>query len=195
MTQSSTLARVTDTLRGPLVFVGLLWAAYLLEWVSPVDLRSLGLVPRSLRGLAGIITMPFLHAGLGHLAANTLPLVVLLGLLSTCQPRPWPIVAAIAAGGGLLLWLLGQPGIHIGASGLVFGLIAFLILSGLLERKPLALAVAVVVAVFYGGTLVAGVLPFGQDGVSWDGHLTSAVAGAATAYVLSKRPSPIEPEA
>jgi membrane associated rhomboid family serine protease len=85
--------------------------------------------------------------------------------------------------GGVLLWIFGRPALHLNASGLVFGLVAFLIVSGFLERRPVALIVSVVVAVLYGTTLLSSVLP-GSAGVSWDGHLCGAVAGVTVACWL-----------
>ena len=95
--------------------------------------------------------------------------------------------------GGALLWMLGrngdsnQPVIHVGASGLVYGLIAFLIVAGFLERRPISLGVAILVGFLYGGTLLYGVLPT-QPGVSWDGHLFGALGGAAVAYFNLGKP-------
>jgi membrane associated rhomboid family serine protease len=175
-----------------LVIVGLIWAVFLLDLVVPVELNAYGLVPRTLRGLFGVLTMPFLHANFGHLLANTIPLLVLLLLLIASKPRPWEIVLEIAVAGGLLLWVFGRSADHIGASGLVSGLIAFLILSGLLERRPVPLLVSLVVGFLYGGTLLVGVIPFIHADVSWDGHLTGAIAGAAGAFFLGKQPRPEE---
>ena len=87
----------------------------------------------------------------------------------------------------MLLWLFGRgDSIHIGASLLVFGLVSFLIVSGLIEKRILPLAISILVAFIYGGTLLSGVLPW-QPGISWDGHLFGAVAGASVAYGLVKR--------
>ena len=95
------------------------------------------------------------------------------------------VVSIILVSGGLL-WLFGREAMHIGASGLVFGLITFLLVSGVLERRWPALLAALLVGLLYGGTLFTGILPF-QPGVSWDGHLFGAVAGAATAWWLARR--------
>ena len=94
------------------------------------------------------------------------------------------VVSIIILGGGLL-WLFGRDAIHIGASNVVFGLIAFLLVSGVLERRWSALLVAIVVGLLYGGTLFVGIVPF-QQGVSWDGHLFGALAGVAAAWWLAR---------
>ncbi|MEK6237369.1 MAG: rhomboid family intramembrane serine protease, partial [Planctomycetales bacterium] len=181
-------------------FVGVVWAMYLLSLVvwslSGLDLNAvLGLQPRTLWGLPGILVSPFLHADLMHLFGNTIPLFILLALLASSKARWWTIVGAIILLGGGLLWLLGRsqefsgkPLSHVGASGLVFGLISFLIFSGALERRMVSLAVAAVVLVFYGSTLLIGVLPLDSE-VSWDGHLCGAVAGGLIAYGLTLLPS------
>jgi membrane associated rhomboid family serine protease len=178
---------VREELRGILVFLGVLWAVWLVGWllgrVTSVELLQYGLRSRTLVGLVGVATMPFLHAGLSHLLGNTLALVVLLALLAGSRARSWEIVIEIVILGGLLLWVFGRGQVvHVGASGLVFGLASFLIVAGGLERRPLALVVAIVVALFYGSTLLTGVLPTAGPNVSWDGHLTGAVAGALVAY-------------
>lgn len=163
-----------------------MWGVFLLEFVMPVDLTSFGVIPRTSTGLVGIPAMPFLHANLQHIVSNTIPVFVLLILLAGSQARSWQVVAGIVLLGGALLWLFGRPAIHIGASGLIFGLIAFLIVSGLLERRVVAIFIAVIVTFLYGASLVTGIVPQVGSHISWDGHLCGAVAGGIVAYLLTK---------
>lgn len=115
--------------------------------------------------------MPFLHYDLAHILSNTVPLLILLGLLVASRTRPWVPVVAIVLLGGFLLWLLGRRKIHIGASDLIFGLMAFLIVCGLREGQLVSFGIAALVGFTYGGTLVSGVLPQLRSYVSWEGHL------------------------
>jgi membrane associated rhomboid family serine protease len=181
---------IREELRGIVIFIAAIWAVFMLEVAVPQTEAWLGLVPRTLRGTIGIVGMPLVHASLGHLVANTIPLAVLLALLAGSRAESWQIVAGIVVIGGALLWAVGRPAIHVGASGLIFGLIAFLILSGLLEKRPVPLLVSLIVAVFYGGTLVWGMLPLGGGDISWDGHLCGAAAGVLSAYGLSEPKPP-----
>lgn len=180
---------IGDEIHAVLLFVGAIWAVYLVSLFLPwID--AWGVIPRTVRGLVGIVTMPFLHASLGHIVSNTVPLIVLLILLAGSRAQSWEIVLGIILLGGGLLWLLGRNGpddnvVHIGASGLIFGLIAFLIVSGLLERRLVPLLVALLVGFLYGGTMLGGVMPFAAGrGVSWDGHLCGAAAGVLVAFAL-----------
>lgn len=179
-------------LKGIGVFVGVIWIVFVVDLVLPVKLTDYGLVPRTLSGSVGVITMPFLHAGFGHILSNTLPLVILLVLLVGSKARSWEAVVEIVVAGGVLLWVFGRrrteagPIVHVGASGLVFGMAVFLIVSGLLERRVLSLLVAFVVVILYGGTLFWGVLPGMDARTSWDGHLCGAVAGGLLAWVLTR---------
>lgn len=165
------------------LFIAVLWGVYAVDWLVPASLVDWGLVPRTVGGLWGILTSPFLHANLGHLISNTVPLLILLLLLCGSRARTWPTVFEIIVLGGLLLWLLGRSAVHVGASGLIYGLIAYLIVSGFREGRLLSLIVAIVVGFLYGGTLVSGVLPTVGPGVSWDGHLCGAVAGGMLGYM------------
>lgn len=167
--------------QGILIFVGVLWAVYFADFVVPGDLGTWGLRPRTVSGLFGIATMPFLHDSWGHLMANSIPLIVLLVLLAGSRARSWTIVVAIVLTGGGLLWLAGRRANHVGASGLVFGLASFLIAAGIFERRAISILVALAVGLMYGGTLVFGVLPLQRE-VSWDGHLAGAIAGVAVAF-------------
>ncbi len=178
---------IIEEVQGVLVFVGTIWAVTLLSFFVP-RLGQFGVVPRTFGGLVGIPFMPFLHEGLFHLISNTIPLIVLLVLLAGSRARSWEIVATIIGLSGALLWLVGRstthghPAIHVGASGLVFGLATFLIVSGFLEKRIIPLIIAVVVALMYGSSLLFGMLP--RDGISWDGHICGAIAGGAVAYLL-----------
>lgn len=172
--------------RSILIFVGCIWAVYLLSFVAPIT--SWGLQPRSLRGLPGIVTMPLLHGDLRHIVANTIPLIVLLFLLVGSRAKSWAIVVEIVVLGGILLWLFGRDANHVGASGLVSGLIAFLVLGGVFERRPIPVTVAVLTLVLYGGSLLWGLIPRNPQ-VSWDGHWCGAVAGGLLAFQLARSPS------
>lgn len=176
---------IRQEIHGVVVFVGAIWAVYFVSLAVP-GLDDYGVVPRRLVGLVGIPAMPFLHANLAHLLANTVPLVVLLVLIAGSRAESWEVVATIAFLGGLLLWIFGRPAVHIGASGLISGLTAFLILSGFLERRIISLFIALLVGFLYGGSLFLGVLPRLGSQISWDGHLTGAIAGGIVAYALTR---------
>jgi membrane associated rhomboid family serine protease len=181
---------IQQEIKGVVAFVAAIWAVFLLEYVLPFDLTSFGLVPRTLTGLVGIPAMPFLHANLQHILSNTVPIFILLILLAGSRANSWAVVVAVVLLSGVLLWLFGRSATHIGASSLVFGLIAFLIVSGFLERRFVPLVISVAVIFFYGGSLLLGVVPRLRSHISWDGHLFGAVAGGIIAYVLTRRSVP-----
>jgi membrane associated rhomboid family serine protease len=185
--QSNASHTIREELYGIVAFIGAIWGVFVVSRFFP-SLNEFGVVPRTLGGLTGIAAMPFLHADLHHILSNTFPLIILLALLAGSRARSWEVVVDIVLLGGFLLWLCGRPAIHIGASGLIFGLMAFLILSGFLEKRFVPLVIAVVVGFLYGGTLISGVLPRFGSSISWDGHLCSVVAGGVVAYVLTRRP-------
>lgn len=177
--------RIVEELHGVAIFVAAIWGVFLTDAVLPGTFNHWGLAPRHLSGLTGVVTMPFLHGGWGHLLSNSVPLIILLCLLAGSRANSYKIVPLIVVLNGALLWLFGRSNsIHVGASGLIYGLIAFLIVAGFREGRLGAIAIAIVVGLMYGTTLIGGVLPFTVDtGVSWDGHLMGAVAGAIVARV------------
>jgi membrane associated rhomboid family serine protease len=178
----------------PLVPVlGLLAAMWVLEVadvVLPAQLDAYGVVSREPDGLTGVAASPFLHADFAHLMANTVPFLVLGSLVALRNPTKfWPITLTITAVGGLGVWLLGpSDAVTIGASGVVFGFLTYLIAAGLLTRHGVDVVIAVAVLMLYGGVL-AGALPFGvTGGVSWLAHLTGALAGVLAAFLFARRP-------
>jgi len=175
---------IREEIRGVLIFVGAIWVVYLLSYPFPF-IEGYGVIPRKLIGLVGIPAMPFLHANLHHLISNTIPLVVLLILLAGSRAESWEVVVVIVLLGGLLLWIFGRPADHVGASGLISGLTAFLILSGFLEQRIVPLLIALLVGFLYGGSLIFGLIPRFDSNISWDGHLCGAVAGALVALALA----------
>ena len=118
--------------------------------------------------------------------SNTVPLFVLLILLAGSRAESWEVVVVISVLSGLFLWIFGRPAVHIGASGLISGLIAFLILSGFLELRIVPLLIALFVGFLYGGSLVLGILPRLGSEISLDGHLCGAIAGGLVAYALTR---------
>ncbi len=172
-----------------LVLLAVMWVAELVDAIVPITFDQWGVQGRTVSGLVGVVLAPFLHAGFGHLTANTVPFLV-LGLLVAwrSQDRFWAVLAMITVVGGLGVWLLTSPTtITIGASGVVFGMAAYLVTAGVLTRHWVDIAVAVGVVLVY-GTMFAGVLPFGVSaGVSWLAHLTGALAGVWAAFAFARR--------
>jgi membrane associated rhomboid family serine protease len=168
-------------------FVAALWAVQAVNWAVGYRLNpTFGLIPREVTGLDGIAGMPLLHGSFGHLMSNTPPLLVMGSLLAATATRALVAVNAVIVGaGGALVWLLGSPAIHIGASGLVFGWFGFLVARGLIDRSPVTLGAALLVGMLY-GAMIWGVLP-GRAGVSWEAHLYGALAGAAAAALIRTR--------
>lgn len=182
MTKQNNQHSIKQELPAVLLFVGLIWLVFILDRFLPLE--QFGLIPRNGSHLVGIVTMPFLHGSLQHIMSNTVPLLVLLSLLAGSRANSRSIVLTIVVLGGALLWLFGRgAAVHIGASGLVFGLAVFLIVSGLLERRLVPMLIAVFVTFMYGSSLLGGILPW-QSGVSWDGHLFGGIAGAVAAFFL-----------
>lgn len=145
-----------------------------------------GILPRNPMGLRGILFAPFLHGNFPHLIANTIPFLTLGWFIMLQETKDFLLVTAIAAiVSGLGVWLFGSPGLHIGASGVIFGYLGFLLLRGYFERSFAAIFFSVVVAFFY-GSLIAGVLP-GQVGISWEGHLFGFIGGVLAAKLMARR--------
>jgi membrane associated rhomboid family serine protease len=176
---------IRQEIHGVVLFVGAIWAVFLVSLVLP-KLDQYGVIPRHTIGLVGIPAMPFLHLNLQHILSNTVPLCVLLVLLAGSRARSWEVVVWIILLGGLLLWVFGREAVHIGASGLISGLTAFLILSGFLEKRIVPLLIALLVGFLYGSSVLMGVVPrFGSE-ISWDGHLCGAIAGGIIACALAR---------
>jgi membrane associated rhomboid family serine protease len=159
------------------LLVSILFVVEFLDWVFPFPFDLFGIVPRTPHGLLGIFLSPLLHINGAHLLANALPLFVLLVLLFwDGRYRPEETLFWIWIGSGLGTWLIGRgDSIHIGASSIVYGLVAYLIAAGWSLRSWRTALVALLVFVFYGG-IFHGVVPQ-QGPVSWEGHLCGAIAG------------------
>lgn len=166
-------------------FVLTLWILELVDlMLFQGRLNRLGIRPRRLVGLRGIVFAPLLHGNLGHLAANTIPLVVLGWLIMLNGINTFLTVTAIAWFiSGLGTWLFGGFNTnHIGASGLVFGYFGYLVLRGYFEQSFSAIAIAVLVGLLY-GSMIWGVLPIHQ-GKSWQSHLFGFIGGGVAARYL-----------
>ena len=166
------------TLLGSLVLV---WAVSLYGlFVDERLVYALALVPRRIEGLPGILSAPLVHGSFAHLLANTLPLLILGGMVVARGVAYFlAVTPAIIVLGGLGLWVFGRNAAHIGASGLIFGYFGLLVARGYYERSLQSIAVAIVVVVVYGG-MITGVLPRG-DQVSWEAHLFGLLAGGLCA--------------
>ena len=180
-----------------LIFVAAIWLVYLVNiLVFGGDLNRYGLAPMALPyrflsefelsvpylagSLRGILLAPLLHGSFSHLMSNTFPLLLLGGFVALRGTKTLVGLSLfVVVLGGLLVWLVGRPAIHIGASGLVFGYFGYLVAQGWYERSFVSIAVAVAVLLLYGG-IIFGVLP--QAGfISWEGHLFGLIAGVLAA--------------
>ncbi|MFE5188708.1 rhomboid family intramembrane serine protease [Streptomyces sp. NPDC056628] len=169
-------------------WVALLWLLELVDVVSGHALDGFGVVPRTPSELVDVVPAAFVHFGFAHVAANTVPLLVLGFLAALGGIRRFAAVCAlVVVADGLGVWLISPSGTNTaGASGLIFGLFGFLLVTGFVERRPLGVLVGVLVAAVWGGSMLAGLAPT-QSGVSWQGHLVGLVAGVAAAFVLRRR--------
>jgi membrane associated rhomboid family serine protease len=161
--------------------VGLMWGLEILDvFVFRNGLDIFGILPRNPIGLRGILFAPFLHGGFGHLMANTVPFIVLGWLIMAQGISDFVVVSAICmVVGGLGTWLFGAPGLHIGASGVIFGYVGFLLARYYFDRRVSSGIIALIVGCTYGSVLW-GIFP-SIPGVSWEGHLFGFLGGIIAA--------------
>jgi membrane associated rhomboid family serine protease len=185
--------RVLNSLFFPLVFLGLIWVIKIFEITMEVDFVSAGVMPRKLSGLQGILFSPLIHGDWKHLFDNSIPVFLLsFALFYFYRGISFTIFVFIYIVGGMLLWIIGRDSYHIGASGIIYGLAAFLFLSGVIRRVTNLMAISLLVVFLY-GSLIWGLLPFDYK-VSWEGHLSGAVVGIALAILYRDR-GPERPKA
>ena len=166
------------------LFLGSIWAVSCLGFIFPLQ-NALGIEPRSLFGLLGIATAPWVHGNFAHLMTNTVPLLV-LGWLAMFPKQEdfWSAIIGSAACAGLTAWLLGGTNtVHIGASGLVFGLFGFILARGYYARRPVDLLAALAAATTYGVSMLWSLLPV-YPSVSWQSHLGGVIGGVLTARMV-----------
>jgi len=166
-----------------------MWAAEFVDSVLFVGgLDRFGVRPRHLDGAWGVLFAPLLHGGVDHLGANTVGLVLLGGFVAAIGRRQWMLATALGwVGSGVGIWLFGSSGTHIGASGVVFAYLGFLLLRGWYERSLGSVVVSLGVFSIFGGTLWGMVPIVAGEGVSWEGHLFGFLSGAAAAALLRRR--------
>lgn len=170
------------------IILGLAALMIVTQVVNSLTANSLlqhGLIPRTLAGLQGILFSPFLHGSVRHLLSNLVPFIVLSWLVATEGVQRYVRVALLVGLlGGLLVWIVGRPTIHVGASGLIFGLWAYLLARAWYQRSLVSFAIALITLLGYSG-LILGFIPV--PGVSFESHLAGAVAGIFVAWLMHSK--------
>jgi membrane associated rhomboid family serine protease len=173
----------------PLIIVAVMWAVMIIEMSLGVDLNRYGLIPHTVQGLIGILTLPFLHGNWEHLMANSVPVIVLGTALYYFYPTLANRVMLITyLGSGLLTWCLGNPSTtHVGASALIYGLNLFLIVSGFIRGNRQLIVISLIMVFLY-GSFIWGMIPSlaKPQNISWEGHLSGAIIGIVLALLLRK---------
>ncbi|UCD82370.1 MAG: rhomboid family intramembrane serine protease [Desulfobacterales bacterium] len=178
--------KIGQNIRVALGAMVILWLVFFINLVTAVDLRLYGLRPRNIDGLPGILFAPFLHGDLAHLIANTGAFFVLLVVALSFSRRlaVKALLIIIVMGGGLVWLLEGSNTVHIGASGVIFGLIGFLMFLGAFRREWTAVVISAAVLILYGGA-VQSLLAY-LPGTSWSGHLFGFMSGVLAAWWTKK---------
>lgn len=173
----------------PVLFLIIIWLIKFIELMLNINLTNLGMHPRNIDGLIGILTSPLIHANFGHLIGNSTSFLILAtALFFFYRKMAIRIFILNYLMAGILLWLGGREVWHIGASGVVYGLAAFLLFSGLLRKDVRLLTISLIVIFLY-GSFFWGLFPT-QERISWDGHLMGAVSGTILSLIFYKHGPP-----
>ncbi|WP_327700164.1 rhomboid family intramembrane serine protease [Streptomyces sp. NBC_00459] len=172
-------------------WVALLWLLEVVDVVSGHALDGLGITPRTSSELVDVVPAAFIHFGFAHVAANSVPLLVLGFLAALGGLRRFAAICAlIIVADGLGVWLVSPAHSNTaGASGLIFGLFGYLIVTGFVERRPLGILVGLLVAAVWGTSILTGLAPT-QTGISWQGHLAGLISGVGAAFLFRRRVPP-----
>ncbi|MCA6597689.1 MAG: rhomboid family intramembrane serine protease [Pseudanabaena sp. M046S1SP1A06QC] len=164
------------------------WAVFIVnKFLFGSRLNTLGILPHYLIGLRGILFAPFLHGSFYHVAANTLPFIVLGWFVMLRNIKDFYFVSFMSALiGGVGTWVFGRPNsVHIGASGIIFGYLGYLLFRGYFERSFVAIAISLIIGITYGG-LIWGLLPT-RSYISWEAHLFGFIGGIVAAKLLAPK--------
>ena len=175
----------SHALLGLAVRLSIGFVVFLMNWAADLNPLPFGVRPREWSGVLGIVTAPLVHSDFAHLFANSLPLATVGAAMLFLYPRSTlRVLPAVYLGPGVLVWVFGRGSAHLGASGIVYGMVSYVFVAGLLRRDRRAIAASLLVAFMY-GSLAWGVLPI-EPGVSWETHLSAAVIGVSLALALRK---------
>lgn len=170
----------------PALFIFLLWIIKAFEYVNQVDYYRYGVFPRTINGIIGVFLSPLIHSDLNHLLSNSIPLFILCtGLIYFYRNIAYRVIVFVWVLSGICVWIAARDSYHIGASGLIYGIAAFLFLSGVI-RKDIRLASVSLLVVFLYGGLVWGVFPI-YPHISWEYHLFGAISGFIAAFIYRKK--------
>ena len=169
----------------PILFLIIMWMVKLIEYSFELSFADYGVYPQSSSGLKGILFSPFIHKDFSHLINNSYPILILGGMLFSFYKKIakqlflWLFFIA-----GFWLWIIGRPSFHIGGSGIIYALAAFLFISGIIRKNPRLSAVSMLIIFLY-GSMIWGVLPT-EKPISWEGHLSGFMAGIIVAIFYRK---------
>lgn len=173
----------------PTIFLLIIWSVKMIEYLFNISFIEYGLWPRTVDGALGIITSPLIHSDFNHLFANSVPLFVLgASLFYFYRSIALRVFILIYLFSNIWVWGMGREAYHVGASGVVYGLAAFLFVSGLIRKEPRLMAISMFVAFLY-GSFIWGIFPdlFPEKNISWEGHLMGIIAGVIFAIYFRKR--------
>jgi membrane associated rhomboid family serine protease len=182
---SISVSNIWQSFKTVLFIVLILWVILFIGFIFPLE--NFGIKPRTLSGLPGILFAPFIHAGIDHLITNSISLLILGSIfLSMERKLSFVLVLHIIIIGGFGTWLIGRSEFtHIGASGVIYGILGYLLTMGLFKRNLKAIVVSVIVFILYGGA-IWGIFP-SAGFVSWESHLCGFIAGIVTAERYAKK--------
>ncbi|MCP3927965.1 MAG: rhomboid family intramembrane serine protease [Bacteroidetes bacterium] len=181
MTNTNRPNRFMQSFSFPLKFLALIWGIHILQFITRIDLGYLGVYPKRLFGLKGVIFSPLIHADFHHLISNSVPLLALTVMIMffyrKVAIKSFFMIYVLT---GLAVWIFARQVFHIGASGVVYGLVSFVFWNGIFRKNLKSIILALIVTVLYSGYF-AGILP-NQEGISWESHLLGGLVGIFVSY-------------
>lgn len=181
-----TKSEFKNSLKFPIFFIVLIWVIHIFKIVFNLPLNRLGVLPRVPSGLKGIFTSPLIHSDFPHLMSNSAPAIILLTMIFVFYRKvalkSFVLIYILT---GIAVWLFAKNAWHIGASGVVYGLVSFVFWTGIFRRNIKSIVLALVVTILYSGYF-AGIVPT-EPGISWESHLFGAIVGIFVAYLFRKQ--------
>lgn len=175
----------TGVIAYPILFVLIIWIVFWVEFRFGIRLKDMGIQPRTIVGLRGVVFSPFLHSNMQHLYHNTIPLFVLSAALFYFYRKiAWQVIIYGILISGFLTWCIGRPANHIGASGLIYVLMSFTLFKGIFSKHYRLIALSLLVVFLY-GSMIWYVFPI-KENMSWEGHLSGLLVGLFFAIIYRK---------